>query len=127
MGPLVLRFGLLMTLPMVFKTMVDSLSPAFFFRLYAPEPFDLPCHPHGSHFFRLTNFPDFSNIFRSFPVFYQVHFYLKHGTIFAGFSLLLTGNFPQLFQYYFQFSSIIFSDLSSILGRFPDFFLTFQC
>ena len=36
---------------------------------------------HGSHFFELTNFPDFSSIFWSFPVFFKVLFYLKYGTI----------------------------------------------
>ena len=49
---------------------------------------------HGSHFFGLTNFPDFSSIFCSFPVFFKVLFYLKYGTIFAGFSLLLADKFP---------------------------------
>ena len=49
---------------------------------------------HGSHFFRPTNFPDCSSIFRSFPVFFEVHFCLKYGTIFAGFSLLLADKFP---------------------------------
>ena len=46
------------------------------------------------HFFGLTNFPDFSSIFHSFPVFLKVLFYLKYGTIFAGFSLLLADKFP---------------------------------
>ena len=32
---------------------------------------------HGSHFLRLTNFPDFSSIFCSFPVFFKVHFLFK--------------------------------------------------
>ena len=39
---------------------------------------------HGSHFFRLTNFPDFSIIFCSFPVFFKFLFYLKYGNIFTG-------------------------------------------
>ena len=51
-------------------------------------------HFHGSHFFRLTNFPDFSSILCSFPVFLKFIFYLKYGTIFAGFSLLLADKFP---------------------------------
>ena len=42
---------------------------------------------HGSHFFGVTNFPDFSSILKFF-------FYLKYGTIFAGFSLLLAEKFP---------------------------------
>ena len=53
---------------------------------------------HGSHFFGLTNFPDFS---LTFPVFFSVFqyflkffFYLKYGTIFAGFSLLQADKFP---------------------------------
>ena len=29
---------------------------------------------HGSHFYRLTNFPDFSSIFHSFPVLFKVLF-----------------------------------------------------
>ena len=49
---------------------------------------------HGSHFFGLTNSPDFSSIFHSFPVFLEVLFYLKYGAIFAGFSLLLADKFP---------------------------------
>ena len=55
---------------------------------------------HGFHFFRLTNFPDFSSIFCSFPVLFKVLFYLKYDTIFTGFSLLLADKFPRLFQYF---------------------------
>ena len=36
-----------------------------------------PHSVHGFHFFRLTNFPDFSSIFCSFPVFFKVLLFLK--------------------------------------------------
>ena len=52
---------------------------------------------HGSHFFGLTNFPDFSSFFCIFPVF-----------------------FHQLFQYFLHFSSIFSSN-------FPVFSPFFQC
>ena len=82
---------------------------------------------YGSHFFRLTNFPDFSSIFCSFPVFFKVLFYLKYGTIFAGFSLLLA-DFSSIlfavFQYnFFQIFPVLwvkFPDFSR-LRKFPDF------
>ena len=53
--------------------------------------------PHGSHFFGLTNFPDFSSFFCIFPVF-----------------------FHKLFQYFLHFSSIFSS-------TFPVFSPFFQC
>ena len=60
-------------------------------------------------------------VFFSFPVFFKVLFYLKYGVIFAGFSLLLADRFPWLFHYFFQFSSLSFSDFPVFLVRFPDF------
>ena len=66
-----------------------------------------------------------------FSSIFKVLFYLKYGTIFAGFSLLLADKFPGLFQYFFffffsQFSSIIFSDFSSILSKIPWLFQSCQ-
>ena len=64
-----------------------------------------------------TNFPDFSSIFHSFPVFFKV-LYVKCGTIFArvftitGLQISLT--FP-------VFSSIFFSDFPVLWVKFPPF------
>ena len=57
---------------------------------------------HSSHFFRLTNFHNFSRVFHSFTSIFKVPFYLKYGTIFTGFSVLLADKFPKLFQYLFS-------------------------
>ena len=80
--------------------------------------------------FQTDKFPRLSLIF---PVFFAVfqYFlkfsYLKYGTIFAGFSLLLADRFPRLLQYSFKFSSVIFSDFSSIvLSKIPWLFQSWQ-
>ena len=54
--------------------------------------------------------PTFPVFFALFQYFLKFFFYLKYGTIFAAFSLLLADKLPGLFQYFLQFSSIIFSD-----------------
>ena len=74
-----------------------------YMRVYVPLPFKIyekfkiieinRLFYHGSHFFGLTNFPDFSSTFCSFPVFFKVLFYLKYSTIFAVFSLFLADKF----------------------------------
>ena len=47
---------------------------------------------HGSHFFRLTNFPCFTGIFQFSGI-----FNLKYGTIFAGSLLFLADKFSVFF------------------------------
>ena len=67
-------------------------------------------HIHGSYFFRLTNFPDFSSIFHTvFEYFLKFFFYSKYCT---GWQISL---------YLFQFSSIIFSFFPVFWVQFPDF------
>ena len=63
----------------------ETQIKAFFNKIF-------PLHNHGSHFFRQI-FLTFS-VFFSFPVFLMFSFYSKYGTIFVGFSLLLTDKFP---------------------------------
>ena len=58
---------------------------------------------HGSHFFGLTNFPDFSSFFCIFPVFFHKLFqYFSYFPVF----------FHQLFQYFPHFSSVFFIGFS---------------
>ena len=65
--------------------------------------------------------PTFPVFFSVFQYFLKFFFYLKYGTIFAGFSLLQADKFPWHFQHSFQFSSIIFSDFPVFWVKFPDF------
>ena len=58
---------------------------------------------HGSHFFGLTNFPDFSSFFCIFPVF-----------------------FHKLFQYFLHFSSIFSSTFPLFSPFFQCFFIGFS-
>ena len=59
---------------------------------------------HGSHFFGLTNFPDFSLTFPVFFAFFQ-YFFINFSSIFPVF-------FHQLFQYFPHFSGVFFIGFS---------------
>ena len=58
---------------------------------------------HGSHFFGLTNFPDFSSFFAFFQ-----YFFINFSSIFCIFPVF----FHQLFQYFPHFSSVFFIGFS---------------
>ena len=58
---------------------------------------------HGSHFFGLTNFPDFSSFFCIFQ-----YFFINFSSIFCIFPVF----FHQLFQYFPHFSSVFFIGFS---------------
>ena len=58
---------------------------------------------HGSHFFGLTNFPDFSSFFCIFQ-----YFFINFSSIFRIFPVF----FHQLFQYFPHFSSVFFISFS---------------
>ena len=59
---------------------------------------------HGSHFFGLTNFPDFSSFF--------LHFSSIFSSTFPVFSPFFQCFFHQLFQYFPHFSSVFFIGFS---------------
>ena len=84
---------------------------------------------HGSHFFRVTNFPDFSCSPHSFPVFLQVLFSLYSMVSYLqGFHYYWLTNFPVFFSnfqyHFFQIFPVVwvkFPNFSS-LGKIPPLF-----
>ena len=97
------------------------------------------CNIHGSHFFKLTNLPDFSSIFCRFPVLFKVHFLFKvwyhicrvftitgwqFSLAIPVFFSIFQYNFSQIFQY-IEYNSLTFPWLEN---AFPFFqvFLDFQ-
>ena len=98
------------------ESIKQSISPFLTMSLCVNRPLQIRMVPTFSDWQISLTFPVFFAVFQYFLKFFFLNFSIY--TIFAGFSLLLADKFVT-FPVFCQFSSIIFSDFSSILGKIP--------